>query len=102
MPKLSRALAASALMTLTLSACASIETRSVPKCSGHDRRPLNADLWAWQDTQPSTREDADQPDLAMRYTPMRKQAPDALHGINELASVDQPRWDIAASEASCG
>lgn len=35
---------------LVLSGCASLglNLNDLPSCSGHDRRPLNADLWDWQ------------------------------------------------------
>lgn len=102
MLKLTRALAASALMTLTLSACASIETRGLPKCSGHDRRPLNADLWAWEQSQPRARSDSRQQGRPLGYAPTANPRPDALDAITNLASVDRPRWNIAASDASCG
>lgn len=102
MLKLSRALAASALMTLALSACASIETRDLPKCSGHDRRPLNADLWTWEHSQPRAPSDTHRSDPSMGFAPTEKPQPAALDRINNLASVDEPRWDMAASEASCG
>lgn len=98
MLKFFRALTASATMILALSACATIETKGLPKCSGHDRRPLNADLWAWQETAPEDPPAESAPALKYSAEPGEVQSA-ALVAIETATS--KPRWNIAASEKPC-
>ena len=94
---------------LILNGCASlqIENRGLPKCSGNERRPLNADLWDWQskaveDTgiirvpraapiEPSTYQDPKAAPIPLG--PDKAALPDALETGN---------WNIAASYETCG
>lgn len=67
---------------IMLSSCGAlhIENRGLPKCSGLDRRPLNGDLWDWESKK-------NQQTGIVRSSFIREQ---------------KPRWNIAASEQSCG
>jgi hypothetical protein len=76
---------------LALSACATtaaIETRGLPSCSGQDRRPLNAALWAWRETAPLDRASA---------------GGASWRAVFETAdaAASKPRWNVAASEKPC-
>lgn len=95
-----RALTLSATLSLALNACASIETKGLPKCSGQDRRPLNGDLWQWQDAQPSSwsQVEAEPMEFAEAYA----RRPASVTALNRIVAREgAPRWDIAASEQHC-
>lgn len=76
-----------------LAGCASIENRGLPKCSGNDRRPLNSDLWASGDGAPAA------PATVMQFGPITMPRPDSALGA--VSGVNEPEWNIAASEQAC-
>lgn len=99
MPSLFRTLTLSATLTLALSACASIETKGLPKCSGQDRRPLNGDLWQWQESKPVARSQAEA--APMNFAATHAQ-PASVAAINQVIAQDgAPQWNVAASLQPC-
>lgn len=97
-------------IALTLSGCANIATKGVPRCTGVERRPLNADLWDWQATKPATapkltattatpRSDPIDPDAVaiMLYAPERAPSPIEL----QIRNASDARWNVAASYERC-
>ena len=97
MPSVVRVLTLSATLSVALSACASIETKDLPKCSGQDRRPLNGDLWQWNETQPSAPLEGEP--LRFAAASRRPASMDVISGV--VARGGAPRWNIAASEQDC-
>ncbi|MCM2505656.1 hypothetical protein NDN16_18475 [Aureimonas altamirensis] len=93
MSRIIRYAVAPALIMTVLAGCASIENRGLPKCSGNDRRPLNADLWAWSEGEPSA------PATVMQFGPIPTPRPDSALGA--VSGVVEPEWNIAASERAC-
>jgi len=87
-----------ALILLTLSACATVETKGLPKCSGHDRRPLNADLWNWKEAKPGERGPQVQP-LNFSLSPAQTPSTAAIEHVVVLD--DQPRWNSVQSLRPC-
>lgn len=80
-------------MLLVLAGCASIENRGLPKCSGNDRRPLNADLWAWSEGAPTA------PPTIMQFGLIPTPRPGFALGA--VSGAIEPEWNIAASERAC-
>lgn len=97
--RLVRALAMPATLSVVLSACASLDTRGLPRCSSLDRRPLNSDLWSWEASSPTARAEAGA--LVANYLPTPEGRPAAVKAIVEHTSAEEPRWDIGASEEEC-
>lgn len=85
-------LALPVMVTLGLSACTTIEERDLPKCSGSERRPLNADLWN------SSAPPAEEVGAVVKsYYPDEKNVSGGAEAIE-----DATRWNVAASEKPCG
>lgn len=91
-----RSLVLPATVLLVLSGCASIQSRDLPKCSGNDRRPMNADLWNWDSTTPD-----DAGGLMKPYAPIPSAKPAGVQAIEAMNNDGEPRWNVAASEEPC-
>lgn len=104
-----RTIIAASVCGLALAGCASITgPRPAPACDGYSRRPLNRSMWEWESVNPvapavatpalASPEPADAALPApaaplMRESEAREGAPGKV--------VSSPRFDIAASLASC-
>ncbi|MBB3948413.1 hypothetical protein GGQ73_004400 [Rhizobium skierniewicense] len=92
-------LALPAMAVFVLSACTTIEEKGLPKCSGSDRRPLNADLWdsATPPTSGSEIGSALKP-----YSPVETNKPASVAAIETATGSAASQWNVAASEKPCG
>lgn len=102
MYKFVRKLALPATLILALTACASFGDRDLPRCSGHDRRPLNSDLWGWETSSPASGEDvAPAVPAVLGYAPVRAQRPPGTEVIEATIPEEPPGWNVAASKEPC-
>lgn len=99
MSSLFRALTLSATLALALSACASIETKGLPKCSGQDRRPLNADLWQQQEAKPDALSQGSA--APMNFVATRAHSTSVAAIDRATVQDGTPRWNITASLQPC-
>lgn len=98
---------------LMLSGCASLglNLSDLPTCSGHDRRPLNADLWDWQGEGSERTGIVRAPNMSTSSAPVSR-APDADGAMVGSSTTPiayaaaqtvnkQSWWNILASEKPC-
>jgi iron uptake system EfeUOB component EfeO/EfeM len=93
-------LALPAMAVFALSACTTIEERGLPKCSGTDRRPLNADLW--DSAAPAQTSGSDISSALKPYSSIETDKPASVQAIETATAASPSRWNVAASEKPCG
>ncbi|SDF74708.1 hypothetical protein SAMN05216337_107115 [Bradyrhizobium brasilense] len=96
-----RALALAGVAGSILTGCSSIATDGLPRCSGVERRPLNSDLWEWQQSPPAAAiapSDAPPSPKALGFAEEQPASPIAE---SLLVAAVAPRWDIEASYRRC-
>lgn len=99
------------ILLMPMASCITpIEQRDLPKCSGHDRRPLNSDLWNWSKDDPKvipapTSENTTEDLKNRENTRIDNDLFDRSNKMafsSEQSFIQKTRWNIAASHMKCG